>query len=180
MFIHYCWCVKMKLRYPIALLFVLQSFICGKAFSASYLDVGDSLDLTALEDQNGNSFEDHSVMQGVLFVRGMETKDLVKETLAGLDPSCLSDGTLVYVADISKMPGFIAKMVAIPRMRDYGYPVWLDRDGTTTDAFPVREGLVTLLTVEDDRVADVIYSDDIELLSGHLLKFCQPVNRGSE
>ena len=63
----------------------------------------------------------------------------------------MSGRRAVYVADISGMPGLIAKTFAIPAMRDRPYFMLLDRDGETTARLPDIEGQATLVFL--DRLA---------------------------
>ena len=49
----------------------------------------------------------------------------------------------------------IARMFAIPKMRERPYPLLLDRDGQFTARFPSEEAHVTFLVVERRRITDI-------------------------
>lgn len=60
-----------------------------------------------------------------------QTKDAgsnVKEAFSELKLSDLSQYKLLYIADVSGMPGFITSMIAIPKMKDYAFQIGLIRD----------------------------------------------------
>ena len=65
----------------------------------------------------------------VLVTRDMDSGDLVKEALAENGGATLEAARAVYVSDISRMPGVITKLFALPAMRKRGYRILLDRDG---------------------------------------------------
>ena len=50
------------------------------------------------------------------------------------------------------MPALIAKLFAIPAMRDYSYRVLLDREGRVASRYPGAEDKVLLLQLEHGRV----------------------------
>jgi hypothetical protein len=153
-------------------LFVAFLSFATLAGEVSPLTLGDKLDFTALADQNDNVFHHQSDMKLLLFVRGMAAKDVAKDALAAIDKGCLTAGRVVYVADISQMPKMIANMMAIPKMRKYGYPVWLDRDGKSTQALPVAEDAVSVIAVEGGKIGNIDYVKDAAALAQRLSPEC--------
>lgn len=140
--------------------------------SVQPMRIGDKVNLDGLQDQNDNIFNHQDNMQALLFVDGMAGKDLIQNALNTIDTQCMDEGKLVYLADISAMPGLISKFIAVPKMRDYGYPVWLDRDGEASAALPVREEQVTLLSIDDQVIRDEAFFADSEALSERLSELC--------
>ncbi|WGY47116.1 hypothetical protein [Vibrio sp. ABG19] len=136
------------------------------------LAIGDKVNLAGLQDQNENTFTHQNKMQALLFVDGMAGKDLIQNALNTIDTQCMDEGKLVYLADISAMPGLISKFIAVPKMRDYGYPVWLDRDGAASSALPVREDQVTLLSIDDQLISGEEFFASSEALTQRLAKMC--------
>ena len=63
----------------------------------------------------------------------------------------------MYVADISGMPGLVARMFAVPSMRKRPYPMLLDRDGEITARLPDVEGSATLIFCDDLQVTRVLH-----------------------
>jgi hypothetical protein len=92
----------------------------------------------------------------VLFSRDMEGGAMLREVLA-VHPEVLERAQVVYVADISGMPGLIANTMAIPRIRKRPYPTLLDRKGSPRPRSEQRgrlllaeRGEVMILTTQDE------------------------------
>jgi hypothetical protein len=110
--------------------------------------VGDTIEPFTLEDQHGKSRTVDASVKVILFSRNMEGGDVLKQGLADVDPGYLDGKQAVYVADISRMPGPIATVFAIPAMRRRPYSMLLDRDGKTTARLPDSEGQATLIFLD--------------------------------
>ena len=78
----------------------------------------------------------------------MAAKDVARASIEKIDLQCLTEGRVAYVADISGMPSIISHLVAVPRMRDYPYPIWLDYDGASTERLPIEEANVSVIDIE--------------------------------
>jgi hypothetical protein len=126
----------------------LSALLVANAASAQHYAVGDAIEPFTLEDQHGESRSVDASVKVILFSRNMEGGDLLKQGLSGVDPGYLKGKQAVYVADISRMPGLIATMFAIPAMRDRPYSMLLDRDGKTTARLPDAKGQATLLFLD--------------------------------
>ncbi len=130
---------------------------CGAA--AEPYGVGDSLAPLTLQDQHDEEHTLDTSVQVVLFSRDMEGGDLLEEALEETPKGLLPRHHALYVADIHKMPGLVARMFAIPSMRKRPYPMLLDRDGDITARFPSEEGKATLLFLDDLSIQRVFYAD---------------------
>ncbi len=150
---------------------------CSSTPSVTPLAIGSQVDFSLLADQRGNSFTHQDAMTAVLFVNSMKGNSLIRDTLKDVDVSCMTEGRLVYLADISGMPSLISKLIAIPRMRDYPYPVWLDRNGLATAALPVEEDAVTVLTLKQSAIVAVDHLREQAELHQRLLKECGPARQ---
>lgn len=126
------------------------------AWAAPYV-VGDVIAAFTLEDQHGERHAVDGSVEVVLFSRDMEGGELLKEGLAEVAPGYLAARKAVYVADISAMPGMVARMFAIPAMRDRPYPMLLDRDGETTARLPDVAGQATLIVLDRLTVQRIIH-----------------------
>ncbi len=129
--------------------------------------------LAGLSNQHDKPFAHEDSVEVVLFVKGMKSKNLVRDALADIDQQCLHDGRVVYVANISKMPKMISKTMAIPRMRKLPYPVWLDRTGDATANLPAKKKQVTFLRLASDAQPAAEYFSDSARLASALKDFCQ-------
>jgi hypothetical protein len=121
--------------------------------------VGDTLEAITLEDQHDTPHALDASVRLVLFSRDMDGGKVLKRALEGAPGDILSKQSALYVADIERMPGLIARMFALPSMRRRPYPMLLDRDGTKTARLPSEEGKATLLFLNQLRLERVLYTD---------------------
>lgn len=131
-----------------------------------------SINIDQLTDQHGTAFTFQTTMKLVMFINGMEAKDLLKKALEKTNTDCLTSGHAVYLANISGMPKLVAKLFAIPRMREYPYPIWLDRDGKASMNLPAEKDAVTLLAVENMTITGTEYFSDEASLTQRLIAEC--------
>jgi hypothetical protein len=110
--------------------------------------LADSLQLKpqSFETQFDKTVSLSTQTQWVIFSTTKDGGNWVKESFAKLDfnEATLASKHLLYVADIHKMPSFISKMFAIPKMRDYGFPIALDKEGEGTQDWPTQEDAVNV------------------------------------
>ena len=171
----------MSRLFPLAFLLALFCVSgCTSAPVAKPLSIGSQVDFAHLQDQHGNPFTHHDATTTVLYVDTMKGNALVRDTLSRVDNSCMTEGRVVYLADISGMPSIISTLIAVPRMRDYPYPVWLDRNGLATEALPLEEDAVTVLTLEDSAIVAVEYLTLESALEQRLLAECGPARPDAE
>lgn len=116
---------------------------------------GSVLAPLTLEDQHGVARSVDASTRGMLFSRDMDGGAFVREALAEDGAAKLEQAGVVYVADVHRMPGPIRRWIAIPRMRDRGYPVLLDTEGEATASFPSTEGEASWIRLEGLRVTEV-------------------------
>jgi hypothetical protein len=150
--------MRSMLRSP----FLGVALLCAAGAAAEPLDVGAALPALELADQHGESRAIDAAVRIVLFSRDMDGGKVVREALerkgegaAGL----LAERDAVYVADVSRMPGLVRRMIALPRMRRRPYPVLLDEKGAATAAFPSRDGRATVLFLDGLRVTRIAYEE---------------------
>ncbi|WP_223485957.1 FAD/FMN-containing dehydrogenase [Pseudomonas sp. A-RE-19] len=103
---------------------------------AQALEVGEHLAPWTLLDQFDQAFTLDNQTQTLLVARSMDAAKLVDAALQGQPKGYLEARHAVFVADIQRMPRLIAKMFAVPAMRDYSYRVMLDRDGRVAPRYP--------------------------------------------
>lgn len=117
-----------------------------------------------LLDQFDKPYTANTELRVVLIARDMTGSKLVKAALDGRPAGYLESRHAVFVADISRMPGAISAMFAIPAMRDYSYRVLLDRDARIASRFVAQPDAVTWLQLEQGRVVDTRRFDNAQTL----------------
>ncbi|MET0848876.1 MAG: FAD/FMN-containing dehydrogenase [Pseudomonas sp.] len=103
---------------------------------AQALEVGERLAPWTLLDQFDQAYTLDNQTQTLLVARSMDAAKLVDAALQGQPKGYLEARHAIVVADIQRMPRLIAKMFAVPAMRDYSYRVMLDRDGRVAPRYP--------------------------------------------
>jgi hypothetical protein len=124
--------------------------------SAGEARIGDSL-LMELKDQHDQAVAINEQTNLVLFAAGKSTSALMSKVLEDLPPSTLKDKKAIYVADISGMPGFITKMVAIPKMQKRPYTIALLRDEAQSKRFPQKDGAITVIKLKSGKVTEITF-----------------------
>lgn len=119
---------------------------------AHALETGERLAPWTLLDQYEQPFTLDNSTTTLLVARDMDGAKLIKEALKDQPKGYLEARHAVFVADIQRMPALIAKMFAVPAMRDYHYRVMLDREGRVASRYPDAEGQVLWLQLKDGRL----------------------------
>ncbi|MEY4625200.1 MAG: hypothetical protein RL061_725 [Pseudomonadota bacterium] len=138
----------------------LALFLCGFALiasanqSAGAARLGDSL-IMELKDQHDQTVAINEQTNLILFAAGKSTSALMSKTLEDLPPTTLKDKKALYVADISGMPGFITKMVAIPKMQKRPYTIAVLRDDAQSKRFPQKDDAITIIKLKAGKVTEI-------------------------
>ena len=138
----------------------LALFLCGFALIASANQpagaarIGDSLVLE-MKDQHDQTVAINEQTNLILFAAGKSTSALMSKTLEDLPPTILKDKKAIYVADISGMPGFITKMVAIPKMQKRPYTIAILRDEAQSKLFPQKDDAITVIKLKSGKVTEI-------------------------
>ena len=119
---------------------------------AHALETGERLAPWTLLDQYEQPFTLDNSTTTLLVARDMDGAKLIKEALKDQPTGYLEARHAVFVADIQRMPALIARMFAVPAMRDYHYRVMLDREGRVASRYPGAEGQVLWLQLKDGRL----------------------------
>jgi hypothetical protein len=119
---------------------------------AHALETGERLAPWTLLDQYEEPFTLDNSTTTLLVARDMDGAKLIKEALKDRPKGYLEARHAVFVADIQRMPALIAKMFAVPAMRDYRYRVMLDREGRVASRYPGAERQVLWLQLKDGQL----------------------------
>jgi len=121
---------------------------------AQALEVGERLAPWTLLDQYDQAFTLDNRTTTLLVARDMDGAKLIKQALKDQPKGYLEARHAVFIADIQRMPALIAKMFAVPAMRDFSYRVLLDREGRVASRYPGAEGSVLWLQLKDGRLLE--------------------------
>jgi hypothetical protein len=135
------------------------------AVSDAPLTTGESLPGLNLPDQHGDS---HALSSGntVLFAPDKGAGELAHEVLNHTDKIEMAAKGIVFISDISGMPRLVARMFALPAMREYPYLVLVGYEKEDTAMLPRQEGRVTVLHIKAGKVSHIEYANSPEVLAG--------------
>lgn len=134
--------------------------------------VGQSLQLPpALQDQHGQPWAVAADTRLLLFASGRKAANLMEAALQDLPADHLSRHGAMYLADLSKMPGFITRTFALPAMRKLPYRIGLVNDESLLSAWPrAKPDAVWLITLRQgvvQQLAQVQTVADIQAAIAH-------------
>jgi hypothetical protein len=112
------------------------------------LKVGDTLGALPLTDQHDKTLVLTPVVKQIIFAADKSTSTWVGDFLDAKAAAWLAENSSVYVADIHKMPKLISRMIALPKLREKSYSVYLGRTATALSKLPHKEACVTLVGVD--------------------------------
>jgi hypothetical protein len=126
--------------------------LCLAPFWAQALEVGERLAPWTLLDQHDQACSLSEETRILLVARSMDGARLVESALKARPQGYLEARRVVFVADISRMPSLIARLFAVPAMRDYPYRVLLDRDARVASRYPGDPAKVLWLDLEQGQL----------------------------
>ncbi|MED5523907.1 MAG: hypothetical protein VX447_04015 [Pseudomonadota bacterium] len=99
----------------------------------------------SLDDQFDHPIEVPGKAQVIFFAADMDANDLIKDAFGKDKDDTMAKAGVLYVADISKMPGLVFKLFAKSKMQKYPYRMALDKEGDATADWPHEKGAVTII-----------------------------------
>lgn len=151
----------------------MSSFL--KILALSMLVFGSAqaqtLQAQTFEDQFGEQVSVTAQTQWVVFAFDKVGGEWVKKAFEQANVTDLAAKNALYVSDISAMPGFVTRMFALPKMRDYAFKVALDYEGGQTADWPRAEGTVTLMRLDNLTVVEVKQANSPEQIQAFLAQF---------
>lgn len=160
----------MRLMVFLVCLFTLAA--CASQPAPTPMKIGNKVEFALLQDQYANPFPHADNMELLIFTDNMESSREVRDALERVEPACYNNGKLVFIADVSGMPKLITRLIAIPKMRGYHFPIWLDYEGEATEALPVKEDHISLISVKDQAITGIEYVQGMESVMNTLVPMC--------
>lgn len=108
------------------------------------IQIGDPFPQWELTDQHEQPHRlPGDSTQAIVFSRSKQADETLSPVLESVAGDRLGNGEVIYLSDISRMPGLISRLFALPSLRDRDYPVVLIRE----------EGMSGPLVTETDCLA---------------------------
>lgn len=117
-----------------------------------------TLPLLALQDQHAKPWGIKADTRLVVFAAGRKPSNMVLEVLSAQPKDFLDTHHAVYVADMSRMPGFVTRTFALPSLREQPFVVGVNLDEKLMADWPRQEDAITLIRLEAGRVISIAYA----------------------
>lgn len=128
---------------------------------AAPLAVGDTLPQLQFENQHGKmeTFPGAGT-RVVLFAIEKAPSDEVNTYLTNLGVEAMRKDGIVFLADISGMPGFVTQTFALPKMRKRPYSILLANKAEQAAFMPHEKDAVTVLQVSQGKIGHIAFARD--------------------
>ena len=146
--------------------FLFTVFLGLSAFANS-LTIGNNLPTLTIKDQFEKDFTVDANIKTIIFSATKTEGTTIKEFLLTKNKDYLATNNTVYVADITGMPSLITKFIAMPKMKDYPFSVLLV-DEASKGLFPVKEDMISIISLENGKITDIKYVKTAEELGQNL------------
>lgn len=134
----------------------VMALACGLA-GAAPVQPGQPLPPLQLKNQHDQAWQVAPQTRLVIFAAGRKASNLVMEVLAPQPAGFLGSRQAVYLADMSRMPGFVTRTFALPALREQKFEVGVSLDEKTLSGWPREDDAVTLIRLESGRVVSHEY-----------------------
>lgn len=126
---------------------------------AETLQKGDTITPFSLPDQFDKVHQVNSTDYKLLLVAfEKDVAVMLNEFLAKQPASFLSDHQALFISDIHEIPSFVTKLFALPKMRDYKYPLLLIYE--EDNRFPKIEESLSVIKIQNDQISDIEFISD--------------------
>ena len=128
---------------------------------ASPLAVGDALPQLQFENQHGKveAFPGAGA-RVVLFAIEKAPSDEVNTFLTNLGAEAMQKDGIVFLADISGMPGFVTQTFALPKMRKRPYSILLAKNAEQAAFMPHEKDAVTVMQINQGKITHIAFARD--------------------
>ena len=151
----------------------MKSLLAISLLLFSTWSYAQSLQATSFENQWEKPVELNQQTKWLVVSQSKESGNIVKEAFEALELADLNQHQLVYIADISAMPSFVTKLFALPKMRDYAFPMALIQEEGQLAAMklPLKDNeSVAVLALEQLQVGEIQYFSEMEAFKQFLQK----------
>jgi len=145
--------------------------IIASAMLLSQAAYAQTLQSQQFNDQWDKPVELTEQTKWLVISQSKESGNTVKEAFDSLELKDLKQHKIIYLADISAMPSLVTKLFALPKMRDYAFPMALIREEGELSAMqlPVKDlDSVAVIALDKLNVGEAKYFSDSKSLTEFL------------
>jgi hypothetical protein len=112
------------------------------------MSVGERLPNLTIQDQHQKSWGWNDNTRLVILAKGRVPANWVMDVVGSQGQGFLASRQAVYLADMSKMPGFITRSFALPALREQPFEVGVVMDDKALAAWPQQADTLTLIHLD--------------------------------
>ncbi len=131
------------------------SLLLPLALFAGPVEVGQPLPALTLKDQHDKAWQIEADTRLVLFAAGRKASNLALAVLGAQPKDFLPQRRALYLADMSRMPGFVTRTFALPSLRDQPFRVGVSLDERVLADWPAQSDAVLLIDLEQGKVSRI-------------------------
>lgn len=135
---------------------IVVTIFCGLSLFAGELKVGDAIEPFSLPDQfdtvhevNSNDYE------RIVVAFEKDVAVMMNDWLKEKPADFLKNNKTLFISDIHEMPSFVTKLFALPKMREYKYPLLLMYE--ENKVFPEQEESLSVLRIHNGKIVAIYY-----------------------
>lgn len=148
----------MHLRFRLTLAAGLMA--CVTWATAAPVVVGQPLPTLAVKDQHDQVWQVPATAELLIYSASREASSRLQAILKQQGPDFLASRRAVYLANMSRMPAFITRTMALPSLRDEPFRLGVVMDDKLTADWPVKDDAVTLITLKEGKVTGIVFATD--------------------
>lgn len=136
---------------------ILMAALVLRSVQAAPVEIDQALPRLVLQDQHAVPWQVRGDTRLVVFAAGRQPSNMVMEVLSGQVKGFLESRQAVYVADMSRMPGFVTRTFALPALREQPFVVGVNLDEKQLVDWPRQDNAITLIHLDAGRVSSIAY-----------------------
>jgi hypothetical protein len=136
---------------------ILMATLVLRSVQAAPVEIDQALPRLVMQDQHAVPWQVRGDTRLVVFAAGRQPSNMVMEVLSGQVKGFLESRQAVYVADMSRMPGFVTRTFALPALREQPFVVGVNLDEKQLADWPRQDNAITLIHLDAGRVSSIAY-----------------------
>jgi len=143
---------------------IIVTLLCASWLMANPFNLDQNIGSFSLADQFEKKHTVDNTTKTMIVSFEKSTSADINDFLSKKEEGFLDKNNAVFIADISGMPSLITKFFALPKMKDYKYPVLLIYD-EEDKRFLHKEEKLTVYKLENSVITGVEYIEKEDLES---------------
>jgi hypothetical protein len=140
--------------------FLILIALIATIVSADALEISsslNSLDKFEYKNANNDKLKIPSNVKTIIISYEKYIGKLINKYLESQNPSYLDELNAVFIADISDIPSFFIRFVALPKIRKYEYTIYLQYEDEFSEFIPAKDKKITIIKIQNQKVKSISY-----------------------